>query len=195
MGKVSPKDREPKSSRQKRRSRSSGNKYLKPGALSQLRYTKASGTRSCTDLGKKRIALLDVKKGGEKLLIADKALDRTPLMLSPVSLPEQNNVLQEDAVLDTARALDDVVIEGTPVDRSPAFSSPVNYMKQNHLLRTPKTPRFEDCDSESKLEALPMDLLVLLRPLISYTLLFYICLPFGSYFFWSMFHFFFSMNV
>lgn len=193
MGKVSPKEREHKSSRQKRRSRSSCNKYLKPGALAQLRYSKASGTRSCTDLGKKRVALLDVKKGGENLLIADEALDRTPLMLSPVSLLEQNNTMQEVGVLDATKALDDVVTEGTPMDRSPVFSSPINYAKQNNLLRTPKTPRFEDCDSESRLEALPMDLLVLLRPLeLLYILVLYL---FISWVLFLLQHVSFSMHV
>ncbi|XP_031387530.1 F-box protein At4g35930 isoform X2 [Punica granatum] len=156
MGKVLPPERDSKRLRQKRRSRGSGNKYLKPGALAQLRYSKPLSTRSCTDLGKKRVAVLDAKKGEENLVIEDKPLDSTPLMLSPVSLVKQSNVLQEGA----EKGLDHAVIESTPIDRSPVFSSPINYSKQNNLLRTPKTPRFDDCDTESRLEALPMDLLV-----------------------------------
>ncbi|OWM66462.1 hypothetical protein CDL15_Pgr013679 [Punica granatum] len=158
MGKVLPPERDSKRLRQKRRSRGSGNKYLKPGALAQLRYSKPLSTRSCTDLGKKRVAVLDAKKGEENLVIEDKPLDSTPLMLSPVSLVKQSNVLQEGA----EKGLDHAVIESTPIDRSPVFSSPINYSKQNNLLRTPKTPRFDDCDTESRLEALPMDLLVLI---------------------------------
>lgn len=127
---------------------------MKPGA--HLPYSKASGTISCSDLVKKSVALLDNKKGDQNLLIADKALDRSPLMISPVSPLKQNNVLQ----VDVAKALDGGVIEGTPTNRSPVFYSPINYSRQNNLLRTPKTPRFEDCDSESMLEALTVDLLV-----------------------------------
>ncbi|CAH8283577.1 unnamed protein product [Eruca vesicaria subsp. sativa] len=40
-------------------------------------------------------------------------------------------------------------------------SSPKGLVRQNSLLRTPKTPQAEICDSESQLESLPMDLLVL----------------------------------
>lgn len=121
MGKVSPKDRATKGSKQKRRTRSSSNKYLKPGALAQLRYNKASVAKSCTDLGKKRIALLDAKKA-------------------------ENN---------------DVAIENESVDKSPLMLSPVDMLKQNQLMRTPKTPRDVGCESDSRLEGLPMDLLVL----------------------------------
>lgn len=148
---------------------------MKPGA--HIPYSKASGTRSCCDLVKKSVALLDNKKGDRNLLIADKALDRSPLMISPVSPLRQNSVLQVDA----AKALDDGVVEGTPTNRSPAFYSPINYSKQNDLLRTPKTPRFEDCDSESMLEALTMDLLVFFRSLE----LFYVVLSLFA--FWILF--------
>lgn len=120
MGKSSPKDRESRSSKRKRRIRSSSNKYLKPGTLAQLRYNKASAARSCTDLGKKRVAVLEAKKSESELTLEDnKAIDRSPLMLSPVNL-----------------------------------------VKQSSFLGTPKTPRVEDCESESRLESLPMDLLV-----------------------------------
>ncbi|KAJ0097970.1 hypothetical protein Patl1_29138 [Pistacia atlantica] len=99
MGKVSPKDGETKTPKQKRRLRNSSNRYLKPGALAQLRYNRASTAKPCTDLGKKRVAVFDSKK--------------------------------------------------------------------NHLMGTPKTPREEDCESESRLEALPMDLLVVQSSSIS----------------------------
>ena len=41
-------------------------------------------------------------------------------------------------------------------------SAPVrlDVVKQNNLPKTPRTPRAEDCVSESRLESLPMDLLV-----------------------------------
>ncbi|KAK4784856.1 hypothetical protein SAY86_019224 [Trapa natans] len=165
MGKVSPKERETKRSRQKRRSKSSSNKYLKPGALAQLRYSKASRTRSCTDLGKKRVALLNLKKGEGTLLTADEVLDRAPHMLSPVSLLHRSNRLQDVSVSESTKGIDDGMIKVTPTNRNPVFSTPTNFSKQNNLLRTPRTPQFVDCDSESRLEALPMDLLVLLRPL------------------------------
>lgn len=131
MGKSSPKDRESRSSKRKRRIRSSSNKYLKPGTLAQLRYNKASAARSCTDLGKKRVAVLEAKKSESELTLEDnKAIDRSPLMLSPVNL-----------------------------------------VKQNSFLGTPKTPRVEDCESESRLESLPMDLLVCFIHLLARTCL------------------------
>ncbi|KAK4778100.1 hypothetical protein SAY87_018287 [Trapa incisa] len=160
MGKVSPKERETKRSRQKRRSKSSSNKYLKPGALAQLRYSKASSTRSCTDLGKKRVALLNLKKGEGTLLTADEVLDRAPHMLSPVSLLHRSNRLQDVSVSESTKGIDDGMIKVTPTNRNPVFSTPTNFAKQNNLLRTPRTPQFVDCDSESRLESLPMDLLV-----------------------------------
>ncbi|KAK4790176.1 hypothetical protein SAY86_017480 [Trapa natans] len=160
MGKVSPNERETKKSRQKRSFRSSGNKYLKPGALAQIRYNKASSTRSCTDLGKKRVALLDAKKGEETLLIADEVRDITPTVLSSVKLFERGNILQEVAILDSTKGHDDAAIMFTPMDRIPACSTPINSSKQSNLMMTPRTPQFVVCDSESWLEALPMDLLV-----------------------------------
>ncbi|KAF5735927.1 F-box family protein [Tripterygium wilfordii] len=122
MAKTSPKDRNARTPKQKRRLRSStnNNKYLKPGALAQLRYSKTSAAKSCTDLGKKRIALVDAKKTeNDQQMIQDKVADKSPLILSPVDL-----------------------------------------RKQNSLVRTPKTPRTEECQSESRLECLPTDLLV-----------------------------------
>ncbi|XP_031276758.1 F-box protein At4g35930 [Pistacia vera] len=120
MGKVSPKDGETKTPKQKRRLRNSSNRYLKPGALAQLRYNRASTAKPCTDLGKKRVAVFDSKKvENEDHRIENRGFDKSPMMLSPVDL-----------------------------------------RKQNHLMGTPKTPRDEDCESESRLEALPMDLLV-----------------------------------
>ncbi|KAI3420674.1 uncharacterized protein J3R85_012613 [Psidium guajava] len=119
MGKVSPKERETKGARQKRRLRSSSKKYLKPGALAQLRYSRGSGAKSCTDIGKKRVAVLDAKKAENDVPLEDKAADKSPLLLSPVNLAKQNN-----------------------------------------LPWTPQTPHDNDCKTESRLEALPIDLLV-----------------------------------
>ncbi|KAG8662831.1 F-box protein At4g35930 [Manihot esculenta] len=120
MGKVSPKDRDLKTPKQKRRLRSSSNRFLKPGALAQLRYSKAAATKSCTDLGKKRVAVFTTKKAEE----------------------------------------DDLMNENKVVDKSPLMLSPVDILKQSHLVRTPKTPQTEESESESRLESLPMDLLV-----------------------------------
>ncbi|KAM7260000.1 hypothetical protein ACFE04_015741 [Oxalis oulophora] len=121
MGKVSPKERELKKAKQKRRLRSSNNKYLKPGALAQLRYAKVSNVKSITDLGKKRVAVSGTKKPIEDDLAVenDKVIVESPLMLSPVDLS-----------------------------------------KQSMLVRTPKTPQPEEFNSDSRLESLPMELLV-----------------------------------
>ncbi|KAL0379112.1 UNVERIFIED_CONTAM: F-box protein [Sesamum radiatum] len=106
MGKVSPNGRQPKTGRQKRQSRNAKNKYLKPGALAQLRNSKASASKLCTDLGKKRVAVLNAKQSG---------------------------------------------VIGSP-----------DVFSQNNLQSTPKTPRAEEWESESRLESLPFDLLVII---------------------------------
>ncbi|GMH06572.1 hypothetical protein Nepgr_008412 [Nepenthes gracilis] len=131
MGKVSPKDKESKTPRKRRRFQSSSNKYLKPGALARLRYSKVSAAKSCTDLGKKRVVLSDAKKMNKNgFVIENKVIDDTPPILSPEKFCF------------------------SPV------AAPLNTVKQGNLLRTPKTPVAEDSESESRLEALPMDLLV-----------------------------------
>lgn len=116
MGKVSPKEKGCKRTKQRRQLQRSSSKYLKPGALAQLRCNKSSTAKSCTDIGKKH------------------------------SKKTENSVVSEDNIY----------------DRSPLLLSPVNLVKQNNLLGTPKTPRIENCQSDSRLESLPMDLLVCL---------------------------------
>ncbi|KAK3022974.1 hypothetical protein RJ639_046678 [Escallonia herrerae] len=129
MAKVSPKERQSKASKQKRRARTSSNKYLKPGALAQLRNSKASATKSCTDLGKKRVAVLDSTKRDSDVLLSSNEIEENPAVLSPVRFGYG------------------------------AAVGPVDVVKLNNLQRTPKTPRAEPYESESRLEALPIDLL------------------------------------
>ncbi|KAJ8764310.1 hypothetical protein K2173_006050 [Erythroxylum novogranatense] len=120
MGKISSKESNSRITKKKRRLRSSNSRYLKPGALAQLRYNKVSSEKSCTDLGKKRVALFgDRKLGDDDVQIENKVFDKSPLMLSPADL-----------------------------------------VKQNLLVQTPKTPCADVSDSDSRLESLPMDLLV-----------------------------------
>lgn len=45
-------------------------------------------------------------------------------------------------------------------DESPLMLSPVNLIRQSSLVGTPKTPQIDECQSDSRLESLPMDLLV-----------------------------------
>ncbi|KAK6150269.1 hypothetical protein DH2020_015201 [Rehmannia glutinosa] len=132
MGKVSPNDRQPKNGRQKRRLRNSKDKYLKPGALAQLRNTRASASKSCTDLGKKRVEVLNAKQtGGEHSNIhQNKNTDNSPTPLSPVRF------------------------QFGPV------VGPTEVFSQNNLQNTPRTPRAEEYESESRLESLPIDILV-----------------------------------
>lgn len=162
MGKVSPKERGSKNSKQKKRSRGSGNKYLKPGALAQLKYSKASSTKPCTDLGRKRVAVVETKKADVDLGLEDRAIiDRSPLMLSPVNLVKQSSLLKTPntpLMLSPVNSVKQSGLLKTP--RTPLMLSPVDFVRQNSLLKTPKTPRMEDCESESRLESLPMDLLV-----------------------------------
>ncbi|KAK3037152.1 hypothetical protein RJ639_031039 [Escallonia herrerae] len=130
MAKVSPKERQSKASKQKRRARTSSNKYLKPGALAQLRNSKASAIKSCTDLGKKRVAVLDSTKRDSDVLLSSNEIEENPALLSPVRFGYG------------------------------AAVGPLDVVKLNNLQRTPKTPRAEPYESESRLEALPIDLLV-----------------------------------
>lgn len=130
MGKVAQKDKKSKTPKQKRRMRSSSNKYLKPGALAQLRYNKALAA-SCTDLGKKRVAVLDGPETDNYVALENKGIRGSPSMLSPERFGFSQVV------------------------------GPVDMINRNYELRTPKTPCAEEYECESRLESLPIDLLVL----------------------------------
>lgn len=151
MGKVSPKDRETRAGRQKRRLRSSNNKYLKPGALAQLRYTKASAAKCCPNIGKKRVTFVDCEEGNNDVVFENNTFEKSPTVLSPVRFGF-----------------------GASMDKSPPFLSPkrsgispfygpLDLYRLNNLEKTPKTPSAEECEaeSESRLESLPTDLLVM----------------------------------
>ncbi|KAL0660388.1 hypothetical protein Bca4012_080973 [Brassica carinata] len=86
MGKVSPKDSDSKISTRKKKLKSSNNKYLKPGALVQLCYSKASATaKSNNDLGKKRVPVFDTKPARSSVIaVEDVSSPRSPLVSSPV---------------------------------------------------------------------------------------------------------------
>lgn len=130
MGKVSPKDGQSKTPKQKRRSRSTKGKYLKPGALAQLRYTKVAAAKSCTDLGKKRVAVITSDETNDQAGLQNNVVDESPIFLSPVKFCYGS------------------------------VNTPIDVSKQNNLQMTPKTPGAFECTSESRLESLPMDLLV-----------------------------------
>ncbi|EYU30815.1 hypothetical protein ABFS82_08G209600 [Erythranthe guttata] len=130
MGKVSPNERQPKNGgRQKRKSKNSNSKYLKPGALAQLRNTRAS--KSCTDLGKKRVAVSNAKQSGVEISEVRQKKNESP------STPLSSVRFQFGAMIGNA-----------------------DLFSRDHLQSTPKTPRAEEHDSESRLESLPTDLLV-----------------------------------
>ncbi|XP_051140925.1 F-box protein At4g35930 [Andrographis paniculata] len=135
MGKVFTSERQSKNERQKRRWRNGKNKYLKPGALAQIRNSKASSASKappCTDLGKKRVAVLHASHTGD------------------------GDSNRSKGTTDTAAA--------PPILVSPGkFQfSPVNGLAAAESIHqsTPKTPRAEDGYSESRLESLPIDILV-----------------------------------
>ncbi|XP_071731246.1 F-box protein At4g35930 [Rutidosis leptorrhynchoides] len=136
MGKVSPKKKTSKKSKQKRRSIRDSNKYLKPGALAQLRNSKASASASasklCMDLGKKRIAILDAEKVNNSVLFQNESGNENPVILSPEKFTNSH------------------------------VAAPVDLMKENKLIKTPTTPGPQDwiTDCESRMESLPMELLV-----------------------------------
>ncbi|XP_039069680.1 F-box protein At4g35930-like isoform X2 [Hibiscus syriacus] len=65
------------------------------------------------------------------------------------------------AVLDTKKLADgNLLMENKVIEKSPLMSSPVVFHKQNSMAWTPKIPRPEVFESESRLESLHMDLLV-----------------------------------
>jgi len=107
--------------KQKKRVKQAKNKYLKPGALAQIRYSRSTSR----DIGKKRI-LLNVK--------------------DELELPPQPEVLLEN---------------NTPI-LSPARLNfePFDSNKGQILPKTPKTPDASVFGGDSRLESLPLDLLV-----------------------------------
>lgn len=135
MGKVSPKEKMSKNSKQKRRVHGS-NKYLKPGALAQLRNSKASASKSCIDIGKKKVDVMDAENTQGVVVFQNECTNDVPIILSPEKF-RYNHV-----------------------------AGPLDVYKENNLQRTPKTPR-DPClerdasDYESRLESLPMELLVI----------------------------------
>ncbi|KAL8211181.1 hypothetical protein R6Q57_005618 [Mikania cordata] len=133
MGKVSLKEKMSKTSKKKKRVHGS-NKYLKPGALAQLRNNKVSASKLCTDIGKKVDAMDTENTLGIPLIPKECASD-IPVILSPQNL------------------------------RYGLVAGLLDVRKENNLQRTPKTPRdpvleFDELDHESRLESLPMELLV-----------------------------------
>lgn len=111
--------------KQKKRVKNTKNKYLKPGALAQIRYSRSS-SKSCTDIGKKRI-VLQSEKAEIDLLNRDEVIQSDSPIVSPIRV--SSHLAMDDA-------------------------------KQQKLPLTPKTPQSVDCDSQSRLESLPMDILV-----------------------------------
>ncbi|KAI3519147.1 hypothetical protein L1887_08174 [Cichorium endivia] len=130
MGKVSPKEKMSKA-KQKRRNHGS-NKYLKPGALAQIRNSKASASKPHTDTEMKNVYVMETEKTDGDTLFQSNAND-TPIILSPEKFIYNSHV-----------------------------AGPVDLLKENNLQRTPKTPRPEGnaSDYDSRLESLPMELLV-----------------------------------
>ncbi|XP_038973967.1 F-box protein At4g35930-like isoform X2 [Phoenix dactylifera] len=120
--------RKPMAFKQKKRVKNACNKYLKPGALAQLRDGRTTA-RSCTDIGKKRIVFNSEKA---KLVLLHKE-EVTVHSNTPVASPIRIN-----------------------------FQTMVDGNKQQKLPVTPKTPEGVDCDNQSRLESLSIDLLVLL---------------------------------
>jgi hypothetical protein len=155
----------------KKKLKSSSNKYLKPGALVQLCYSKASAakscnelgkkrvpvfdTKSCNDLGKKRVPVFDIKHArNNKMAVEQLNSPKSPLMLSPVNVVKRSTLVRP-------MKFDDLQVESNNTcKKSPLMLSPMGIVMQNTLLRTPKTPQADPCVSESQLESLPMDLLV-----------------------------------
>ncbi|KAL6582743.1 hypothetical protein OROMI_004821 [Orobanche minor] len=134
MVKVSPSDRKPKNGRQKRRIRNSQGKYLKPGALAQLRNSRASASKSCTNLEKQRVEVVIAKQtvGEQSEIRQIKSTNNMPTPSSPVRF-----------------------------QFAPLIGSPPEVLFSSYKLQnTPRTPCAVRTESESRLESLPIDLLV-----------------------------------
>lgn len=147
MGKVSLYERESQNGRQKRRLRNGNKKYLKPGALGQLRHSKASAAKSCSDIGKRTVAVLNAEQKGndDAEIFQNKIADRSPTVLSPVRF---GFALLSGATDEPGQNS----LQNTPKS-TPLF-------RLNNLHNTLKTPCAEEYQSESRLESLPNDLLV-----------------------------------
>lgn len=130
MGKVSPKDKQLNTLKQKWRLKSTKSKYLRPGDLAQLRNTKVCAAKCYTDLWKKRVVVTNADDANKEVLFPNDVNDKSPIFLSPIR-----------------SRLGDVT---SPMDLGP----------QNNLLMTPKTPEAVEGTLESRLESLPLDLLV-----------------------------------
>ncbi|KAL5232234.1 hypothetical protein ABZP36_031010 [Zizania latifolia] len=106
--------------KQKKRVKHTKNKYLKPGALAQIRYSRSTSR----DIGKKRI-LLNVDK--DELPQDETVFENTSPIVSPMRLTFE----------------------------------PFNGIKEQMLPITPKTPQSAELfDGHSRLESLPLDLLI-----------------------------------
>ncbi|CAN8229215.1 unnamed protein product [Cochlearia groenlandica] len=156
MGKVSLKDTDSKISTRKKKLKSSSNKYLKPGALVQLCYSKASAAKSCNESGKKRVPLFDTNKHtrrSNKMAMELMDSPKSPLLLSPVNVVRRSNLVRPSL-------FDELQVESNLCKNNTLMLSPMSIVMQNSLMGTPKTPQADPCNSESLLESLPMDLLV-----------------------------------
>lgn len=120
--------------KQKKRVKNARSKYLKPGALAQIRYSRTS-SRTCTDIGKKRI-LLDSEKAEIDILPQDEAVVHN---MTPISSPIRTSFQP--------------IVDGITPQKMPAFTP-------QKMPKTPKTPQVDEFDSPSRLESLPLDLLV-----------------------------------
>ncbi|TVU01129.1 hypothetical protein EJB05_22226 [Eragrostis curvula] len=107
--------------KQKKRVKHTTSKYLKPGALAQIRYSRSSSR----DIGKKRI-LLNVKDELEIPTPGNGSVERTASILSPARLSFE----------------------------------PFGSIKGQILPKTPKTPVADEFEGDSRLESLPLDLLI-----------------------------------
>lgn len=120
MGKISPKNS--MLFKQKMQSRNTRNKYLRPGALAQLRYNRTT-IKSCAGIGKQRVQVFDTDKFKEDMLLKIKVSKH----------------------------------------RSSACRSmvdPMDVVKPKKLPGTPRTPLTANWEFDSRLESLPMDILV-----------------------------------
>ncbi|MCL7037237.1 hypothetical protein MKW94_019197 [Papaver nudicaule] len=148
MGKVVPKDRESAMGRKQNKKRrlrgclDAKKEYVKPGALAQYSSSRrASCAKLCTDLGKKRVVVLDSSPSSSK-----------------TSSSSNDLALQTDFVVQTPPTRSPERLNLSPIFGLGPLDVVVNRL--NKGPRTPKTPRWEDPESDSRLESLPMDLLV-----------------------------------
>uniref|UniRef100_A0A7N0UGS0 F-box domain-containing protein n=1 Tax=Kalanchoe fedtschenkoi TaxID=63787 RepID=A0A7N0UGS0_KALFE len=125
-----------------RKNKRANTKRLVPAAAD----ANAPAPNSCTDLGKKRVAVLEFKDNEDQVLVEIRVNDELPALCSPVRLSNAPSLLND--LNKTPK---------TPCSKASFHSSTSGHA--NNLMRTPKTP----CTTLGRLSSSPSVLANLMR--------------------------------